>query len=208
MLKLLERQPKFWYKKNFFSLSLLPLAYVYCAIIFLRKFFYKIKIFESAKPPIPVIIVGNLTVGGTGKTPLVIKLTEFLQQKGYRPGIVSRGYIPKFNIIGEKKKFSKAILEVSSSSDPEEVGDEALLIVRETKSPMAVAKKRLLAAQLLHQKYHCDVIISDDGLQHYALQRDVEIVVIDEERGFGNGFCLPAGPMREKTADCNILILL
>jgi tetraacyldisaccharide 4'-kinase len=179
-------QPKFWYKKNIISYILLPFSFIYRAIIRLRKSYYQF--FPTKKLPVPIIIVGNITVGGTGKTPLVIYLAEFLKSKGYSPGIVSRGY------GGKSKNYP---LAVTSESKVEETGDEAFLLRQRTKCPVVIAPKRIAAVNALLLKENCNVIISDDGLQHYALPRDIEIAVIDAELGFGNKFCLPAGPLRE-----------
>jgi len=148
-------------------------------------------ILAKCRLPVPVIIVGNLTVGGTGKTPLIIWLARFLKEAGYRPGIVSRGY------GGQARRWPQW---VDPGSDSGTVGDEALLIARLTGCPMAVAPVRAAAGKMLLERARCDVILSDDGLQHYALDRDIEIAVVDGTRRFGNGYCLPAGPLREPAA--------
>jgi len=138
--------------------------------------------------PVPVIVIGNITVGGTGKTPLIIWLAELLKNEGFKPGIISRGY------GGQAEAWPQS---VSADSTAEQVGDEAMLIAKQTGCPMAVSPLRADAARLLFEKSDCNIILSDDGLQHYALNRDIEIAVIDGERRFGNSFCLPAGPLRE-----------
>jgi tetraacyldisaccharide 4'-kinase len=136
-----------------------------------------------------VIVVGNITVGGTGKTPLVIWLAEQLQNAGYKPGIISRGY-------GGTSKLATAVF---ANSNPQQVGDESVLIARRTACPMFVGASRTSAGQaLLQENPQCNVLISDDGLQHYALQRDVEITLVNSSRQFGNQLLLPAGPLREK----------
>lgn len=135
-----------------------------------------------------MIVVGNLTVGGSGKTPLVIRLIELLQEIGHRPGIISRGY------KGQAKDWPRS---VSPCSDPGEVGDEPVLLARRCGCPVMVGPDRIAATQALLKTHHCDIIVSDDGLQHYRLNRDLEIAVIDGNRRLGNGFCLPAGPLRE-----------
>jgi tetraacyldisaccharide 4'-kinase len=145
------------------------------------------KLIKKSHVPVPVIVVGNLTVGGTGKTPLVIALAKYLQSKGFEPGIVSRGY-------GGSGRYP---CEVNEHSSPVEVGDEPLLIFRNTGCRMIVDPNRTRAVETLLNFYSCDIIISDDGLQHHALSRDIEIVVVDGQRRFGNGHCLPAGPLRE-----------
>ena len=136
-----------------------------------------------------MVVVGNLSVGGTGKTPLVCWLVARLQEWGFQPGVVTRGY----------GGSSENVLLVDSSADPSIVGDESLLLVRRTGVPVAIGRDRPSAAQLLVNA-GCDVVVSDDGLQHYALARDCEIVVVDGERRFGNGWLLPAGPLRESEA--------
>lgn len=184
MLKL--KPPHFWFERNWKSFLLLPVAAVFQLIAAIRKFYFR-KIYRPFRFNVPIIVVGNVTVGGTGKTPLVIWLAEFLKNNGYKPGIVSRGY---------SGKASKPQV-VTWSSDPLEVGDEAIVIARRTNCPMVIGKKRVAAVKKLLHESDCDVVISDDGLQHYALWRDLEIIVLDSVRGFGNGFCLPAGPLRE-----------
>ena len=133
-------------------------------------------------------MVGNITVGGTGKTPLVAWLVEWLRARGFKPGIVSRGYGGTATVWPQN---------VTASSDPHVVGDEAVLLAQHTHCPMVVAPQRVAAVTKLLNDHDCDVVISDDGLQHYALGRTVEIAVVDGVRRFGNGFCLPAGPLRE-----------
>jgi tetraacyldisaccharide 4'-kinase len=151
-----------------------------------REFFYRFNK-NIERPKVPVIVIGNLTVGGTGKTPLVIFLANYLRKKGFRPGIVSRGY-------GGVNSFSHEVME---HSDPALVGDEPVMISRRTGCPIVICRNRLAAVDRLLLQHACDVVLSDDGLQHYALQRDIEILVIDGQRRFGNLWCLPAGPLRE-----------
>ena len=134
----------------------------------------------------PVIVVGNITVGGTGKTPLVIALVEALRERGWKPGVVSRGFAGSAN----------ATTAVDAQSDPALVGDEARLIFDATQAPVVIGRNRVRAAQSLIGA-GVDIIVSDDGLQHYRLRRDIEICVIDGTRRFGNGRLLPAGPLRE-----------
>lgn len=138
--------------------------------------------------PVPVIVVGNLTVGGTGKTPLTLWLADFLKDHGYRPGIVSRGY-------GGRRQRRPLI--VGPETTPEDAGDEPVLMARRAGCPVCVFPQRAEAARALLAGTDCNLILADDGLQHYALGRDIEIAVIDGARGFGNGHCLPAGPLRE-----------
>lgn len=177
-----------WYKEMYISAWFMPLSMFYVDAMRFRHFLYRTGIKKSTRLPVPVIIVGNLTVGGTGKTPLVIWLVALLRQQGYKPGVISRGYAG-----GDQQEPQT----VSVTSDPAVVGDEALVLARRCGCPVVVCADRPAAALQLLANNDCDVIVSDDGLQHYALQRDIEIVVIDGERRFGNGYCLPVGPLRE-----------
>lgn len=156
----------------------------------LRRWIWSSRSRGDSGLPVPVIVVGNLTVGGTGKTPLVIWLAETLRRSGFTPGVISRGY----------GGASRQPQEVHADSDPRRVGDEPLLIHRRTGCPVFVAPRRDAAAHALLATRPVDLLISDDGLQHYALPRDVEIVVLDGVRRFGNGRLLPAGPLRESPA--------
>lgn len=178
--------PKFWQKKTIVSYLLWPISLGYCLFVELRKIYFRLV--KIHKFPVPIVVVGNLTVGGSGKTPLVIYLVNLLKSNGYNPGIVSRGY---------GRKNTKEIFFVKPESSVDDVGDEALLIMRRTRSPMVVGIDRVGAVQMLLDNHQCDVVISDDGLQHYNLDRYLEIAVIDADYQFGNGLCLPAGPLRE-----------
>ena len=180
-----------WYRKTIVSVVLLPVSWLYLALVTLRRALYRTGLVRVNRIPAPVIVIGNITVGGTGKTPLVSWLARSLQMLGYKPGIVSRGY---------GGRVSDYPVYVTARSDPAEVGDEPLLLARHGAWPVMVGAKRALAARMLVDEHHCDVIISDDGLQHYPMARDFEIAVIDGERRFGNGYCLPAGPLRESVA--------
>jgi tetraacyldisaccharide 4'-kinase len=153
-----------------------------------RQLVYQSGILPINQVDVPVIVVGNINIGGTGKTPLVIWLANHLKQNGYNPGIVSRGY------GGQAKRWPQ---QVRNDSDPVMVGDEPVMIARRTNCPVAASPDRYAAVTGLVQHKQCDIIISDDGLQHYALARDIEIVVVDGVRRFGNQRCLPAGPLRE-----------
>jgi len=184
----LKRLDEYWYQRNLLSLILLPVSWLFRLLVRLRRYLYAVGLLNSTRLPIPVIIVGNITVGGSGKTPLVIALIDMLRQAGYHPGVISRGY------GGKAKTWPQ---QVRPDSDPSMVGDEPVLIAQSCKVPLAVGPDRVFAAQQLLQYNDCDVIISDDGLQHYSLKRDIEIVVVDGVRRFGNGYCLPAGPLRE-----------
>jgi tetraacyldisaccharide 4'-kinase len=184
----MSSQLSFWASRNFVAYCLTPLSLLYRLIIGLRRFSYRHGLKKITRFKVPVIVVGNITTGGTGKTPLVIWLVDFLKQQGFKPGIVSRGY-------GGRSLCYPQI--VYPNSDPKEVGDEAVLLTRRTQCPMVIDPKRVNAVKKLLQDTNCNIVISDDGLQHYALERDIEIAVIDGERRFDNGFCLPAGPLRE-----------
>lgn len=180
---------RYWYRKNsFFGYCFSPLSWFYNLITSLRRFFYCCGLKKVSRFPVPVIVVGNITVGGTGKTPLVGWLVGWLRSQGFKPGIVSRGYGGQATTWPQK---------VTDSSDPRYVGDEAVILARHTHCPMVVGPNRVAAVKKLLDNYDCNIVISDDGLQHYALGRDIEIAVIDGARRFGNGLCLPAGPLRE-----------
>lgn len=178
-----------WYKPNPLRYLLLPFTVLYRLTIRLRRYAYASGLIRTGHLPVPVIVVGNITVGGTGKTPFVIWLVDYLRKRGFRPGVISRGY------GGQSESWPQA---VSGTSDPSQVGDEPVLIAQQTAVPIFVGPDRIAAAEaLLDAHPTCSIIVSDDGLQHYALGRDIEIVIIDGQRGFGNGLCLPAGPLRE-----------
>ncbi|MBX2824937.1 MAG: tetraacyldisaccharide 4'-kinase, partial [Gammaproteobacteria bacterium] len=168
-----------------------PLSQLYRVITQTRRWLYRLGIFSSWKSPVPVVVVGNISVGGTGKTPLVIALVELLQTRGLNPGVVSRGY--------GGAKHERPLL-VDNTLSPEECGDEPLLIARRTGQPVCVCAERSLAVQYLLSKKNVNIVVCDDGLQHYALQRDLEIAVVDHERQHGNQRLLPAGPLREPVA--------
>ncbi len=188
-----------WYDRRAAAGTLLlPLAWLFCAVAWLRRGAYRLLRLGTALE-VPVVVVGNLTVGGTGKTPLVIWLARRLRAAGYRPGIVSRGY------GGQAGHWPQ---QVRPDSAPETVGDEPVVIARHTGCPMAVGPDRVAAARALLAHSDCNLIISDDGLQHYRLRRDVEIVVIDGVRRFGNRRCLPAGPLREPLSRLHSVDLL
>lgn len=177
-----------WYKDHFIGTWLMPLSLVFMDVVKLRRWMYKKGYKPVEKLAVPVVVVGNITVGGTGKTPLVIYLVETLKAQGFKPGVISRGY------GGTSEQWP---MQVSETSDAAIIGDEPLLIAQQAKCPVVVGPLRVDSGKLLLAHEDCNVIISDDGLQHYALHRDIEIIVIDGERRFGNNFCLPSGPLRE-----------
>lgn len=182
---------KQWAAFTLWHILLMPLSWLFGLVVLLRKYLYQHGWFKSYRLNAPVIVVGNINVGGTGKTPLVIWLAEQLKLAGYQPGIISRGY----------GGSAQQVVEVLPDSNPLEAGDEAVLIATRTHCPVFVSADRVSAGQHLLKTYpQCNVIISDDGLQHYRIQRDVEIVVYDSVKGFGNGALLPAGPLRESKA--------
>ncbi|MGQ9425195.1 tetraacyldisaccharide 4'-kinase [Gilvimarinus sp. F26214L] len=178
-----------WYggRHRWLATLLLPLSWLFRLLITLRRYYYH-RIAPSASLPVPVVAVGNINVGGAGKTPLLIALARALRQRGFRPGVVSRGY-------GSRAPHYPFL--VSAGSPVEQAGDEPLMIARRSGCPVMIDADRLAAARALIAGNHCNVILSDDGLQHYRLPRDLEIVVVDGQRGVGNGHLLPAGPLRE-----------
>lgn len=177
-----------WTRSSVLTVLLLPFAALFSVVSILRRLAYQRGWLSSACVGVPVIIVGNITAGGSGKTPLVIWLVTWLRDQGYRPGVVSRGY----------GGAARGCVEVQPDSPPAEVGDEPLLIRVKTGAPVVVGRDRVAAARTLLARHPgVDVIVSDDGLQHYRLQRDVELAVVDAASGLGNGWPLPAGPLRE-----------
>ena len=187
----MKRLDYYWSSLNFVSLMLLPLSWLFCFVSILRAGLYRLRLLKSFKAPVPVIVVGNVTVGGTGKTPLIIELVKQFQAMGKKPGVISRGY------GGASSAWPQL---VDDKAIAEQVGDEPKLIHSRCACPVVVGPNRQQDIELLLKNYACDVILSDDGLQHYALQRNLEIVVVDDQRKFGNGFCLPSGPLRERVS--------
>ncbi|MCC6210620.1 MAG: tetraacyldisaccharide 4'-kinase [Burkholderiales bacterium] len=176
-----------WARRGAVAWLLWPVSLLFGVLVFFRRALYKLGIFKSHGAGIPLIVIGNLSAGGSGKTPLVLRTVEILREHGWKPGIVSRGY----------GGSSRQPREASIASDPSAVGDEPMLLARRSGCPVWVAPERVAACRALRERHpECDVIVSDDGLQHYALRRAVEICIVDA-RGFGNGFLQPAGPLRE-----------
>lgn len=186
-----------WYKNAKGRFLLLPLSALYCSINRYQRNKYSQ---NQPKIPCPIIVVGNISVGGTGKTPLTLFLTKLLQKEGFKPAIITRGY------GGKATQWPQS---VSPDTDPELVGDEAVLMATRSGVPVFAGANRLQSIKLLMETHDCDVIVSDDGLQHYKMPRDIQIAVVDATRLFGNGYCLPAGPLREKKErldDCDFVI--
>ena len=182
---------RIWSGESPLWLLLLPLSWLYGLVSGLIRLCYRIGIKRAWRAPVPVVVVGNLTAGGNGKTPVVIWLVEQLAQRGIQAGVVSRGY------GGKAERYP---LLLTSHTTTEQAGDEPVLIFQRTGAPVAVSPNRSEAVQALLGAHPVDIVITDDGLQHYALARDKEIVVIDGVRRFGNGWWLPAGPMRERAS--------
>ena len=195
----MKRLDYYWYVRSPWLLLLTPFSLLFRLAVTLRRYAYRSGLLRSRQPGAPVIVVGNITAGGTGKTPLVAWLAEYLLGKGYRPGIVARGY------GGSARQWPQ---QVRPDSDPASVGDEAVMLACRTRCPMAVGPDRVAAARSLVEHSDCNVIISDDGMQHYALQRVIEIAVIDGVRRFGAGFMMPAGPLREPVGRLETVDLL
>ena len=177
-----------WQKRGLWAWLVSPLSLLVCIVALLKRKAYRLGLFHSQTCAAPVIVVGNLTVGGTGKTPLVIYLFELLKANGYRPGIISRGY---------KSASQQQSLLVTPDASPEQAGDEAVLLAQRTNCPVMIGADRVKSAQDLLSQTDCNVIISDDGFQHLRLRRNIDILVRDAARGYGNGWCLPSGPLRE-----------
>ncbi len=181
---------KRWYSHPGVLWLLLPLEWLFRALVVIRRV---ILTSRQKKTDLPVVVVGNIAVGGTGKTPVIIALAEHLKKNGLKPGIISRGY-------GRTTKGPQLVSKKSSSDD---VGDEPLEIFHSAGVAVCVAEKRTEAINLLVKHTDCDIVLADDGLQHYALARDVEIVVLDELAAVGNGHCFPLGPLREPPSRLN-----
>ena len=177
-----------YYKRSNWIYLLIPISIFFYFFSSLKKYLYRKGFLKIIKIKVPVLIIGNITLGGTGKTPLALDLIEKFLRKGLKPAIISRGY----------RGSANNITEVFESSDVSAVGDEALLIKAKSKVPVFIGKDRVSVAKILLKKYpETSIIISDDGLQHHRLARDYEIIVVDSQRQFGNGLIFPAGPMRE-----------
>jgi tetraacyldisaccharide 4'-kinase len=191
-MSIADRLVAAWYapKLTLLTAALTPLSIVFGLVVALRRGLYRAGAIRQQRFAVPVVVVGNITIGGSGKTPLTIALARALQERGWRPGIVSRGY----------GGANAAVRKVELSSTPDDVGDEPVLLAR-AGMPVWVGHDRPAAVRaLLAAHPQCTVIVADDGLQHYAMARTAEIAVVDGTRGLGNGFMLPAGPLREPAA--------
>ena len=186
-MSMAQRIQDAWNRQASWLIVLRPLAWLYRLGFYLNKSLYAIGLKRVYKAPVPVMVIGNITVGGSGKTPLLIELVKHLQQQGIRVGVISRGY-------GGHGPFPAI---VDQNSTPSEVGDEPCLIVQSTHVPMAVGANRQASIELLLNVTQLDLIISDDGLQHWALERQIEWIVLDQNRGLGNEKLLPEGYLRE-----------
>ncbi len=187
----MERLQHHWYRLSPLHLLLYPISLIFRVLAALRRLLYHSGVLTSVKLPVPVIVVGNISIGGTGKTPLTLWLAQQLLDAGWHPGIISRGY-------RKQNHDRNALREVTTNDTADEVGDEPLLMAQRGLCPIWIGRDRpAVALGLLQAHPECDIILSDDGLQHYRLRRDVEIAVIDGARRFGNGLLLPAGPLRE-----------
>lgn len=180
--------PDFWLRTTPRTLVLLPVAAVFRVVIFVRRLAYAVGLLKTFRVGAPVLVVGNIFVGGTGKTPLVLWLVRYLRTMQLQPGIITRGY------GGQAENWPQ---RVTAESDPAQVGDEPVLLAQRGGCPVVASPDRRQAAETLINEFGCNVVVSDDGLQHYRLRRDLEIVVLDAARGLGNGHLLPAGPLRE-----------
>ena len=177
-----------WYGGNPLAWLLWPLGWFYRTAAVVRRTLYRRGLLRVVDPGAPVVVAGNITVGGTGKTPCIVWLAEALKQRGLGVGIVTRGY------GGRAREWPQW---VTRDSEPGQVGDEPVLLAQRTSSPVAAGPDRVAAAKLLLERCSVDVLLADDGLQHYRLGRRFEIGIVDGLRGLGNGLCLPAGPLRE-----------
>ena len=181
------RLPAFWLRDGIPARLLAPLGWLFRAAVEDRRTAYLAGRRPVARLPVPVLVVGNIFVGGTGKTPLVAWLAERLRGSGHRPGIVTRGH----------GGHGAGTCTVMAHSDPAACGDEPVLLARRSGVPVVADRDRVRGARALAERHGCDLVLADDGLQHYRLGRDLEVIVLDSERGLGNGRCLPAGPLRE-----------
>lgn len=198
-----QKVHQLWYEARYpvVRWSLKPLSFLYFMIAVVRRSLFLKGVLTRGGADVPVIVVGNITAGGTGKTPVVIWLVSYLQRLGWKPGVVSRGYGRQ----GQDRYY-----DVTADSAAYTCGDEPVLIARRCGCPVVVSRDRVCGAQRLADVHECDIVVCDDGLQHYRLQRDVEIAVIDGARHLGNGDCIPGGPLREpssRLADVDMVLV-
>ncbi len=182
------KAPAHWSKRNALAWCLRPVSWLFAGLGYVRRIGYNRAWLQSTHAGVTTVIVGNINVGGSGKSPLLISLVKLLRKQGLSVGVISRGYGGR-DITTPKW--------VSPDSSATAVGDEAVMLVRRCECPVVVCADRVAAAVTLLQRQSVDVLLSDDGLQHYRLRRDIEIAVVDAERGLGNGWLMPAGPLRE-----------
>ena len=191
---------RIWYERSFISLFLLPLSVLFWFAITLRKTIYFTIPSLRQKFSVPIIVVGNITVGGTGKTPMVIYLCEELAKLGIKPGVASRGYGADIN----------STISIRADHRAKQVGDEPMMIFARTNQPVVVGPDRKDVIGELIKEHQCNVVICDDGLQDYRFVHDIEILMVDGDRQFGNGWLLPAGPLRERikrASDCDFKVV-
>lgn len=185
-----RRVQRAWLARGPLAIALWPLSLLYRLLMGLRRLLYRAGLRRTVALDVPVLVVGNLIAGGAGKTPTVLAVLALLQRHGWTPGVISRGY-------GRRREDAIGVLDVQAQTSPEDCGDEPLLLHRRAGVPVCVGRDRVQAAQLLRRLHpQVDLIVSDDGLQHWRLARTAQVIVFDE-RGIGNGWLLPAGPLRE-----------
>ena len=195
---------KHWYQPTKLQLILVPISLIFRALTALRRAMYQNGMLHSEQLLIPVVVVGNINVGGTGKTPLTLAIAQQLIAKGWRPIIISRGYTPKSATTNTFRKLT--FQQVTPNSNVQQVGDEPMLMALRQIAPVWTGLDRIATAHAAIKSHpECNVILCDDGLQHYRLRRDVEIAVVDGARRFGNGRLLPAGPLREPISRLEIV---
>ncbi|WP_105254198.1 tetraacyldisaccharide 4'-kinase [Pseudoalteromonas sp. T1lg75] len=184
-----KRLERAWYQKgDWLAYVMLPLSGLFWLLSSLNRLLFRLQIKKAYRAPVPVIVVGNISVGGNGKTPMTIYLAELLKQQGKRVGIITRGY-------GAQPPYTPFM--VDGQCDTQTGGDEPVLLAQRTGCPVIIGGDRRASIEKMMSEHQIDVIISDDGLQHYALARDIELCIVDAQRLFGNGLLMPAGPLRE-----------
>lgn len=193
----------YWYNNGItgwlLALVLSPLSLLYCLVVSVRRLLYRSEVLKSVSLDVPVVVIGNIVAGGSGKTPLIIALCDLLRSRGIKVGVVSRGYGGDYQGVRQVHADDPAVL----------VGDEPLMIARRTGVPVVVSRDRVAAIEHLLDNNICQLVLSDDGLQHYRMRRDLEIAVVDAQQRFGNGLCLPSGPLREmrsRLGDVDIVV--